>query len=120
MVKLRDVMLRSVPRLDVDTSLREAARAMSESGMDAVLITDGEGRVVGVVSQAVLAGVLDRIATAQERAGTADRAGSGAPPAPLRPRTDRQLRSPEARPHRSVRGRHRRRRPPAPVGATGK
>ena len=119
-MKLRDVMLRSVPRLDVDTSLREAARAMSESGMDAILITDGEGRVVGVVSETVLAGVLDRIATAQERVGSGHSTGSDVSPVPLGSPVDLQRRGPDAPRHRSARRRHRRGRPSAPVGAAGR
>jgi CBS-domain-containing membrane protein len=113
-VKLRDVMLRSVPRLDVDTSLREAARAMSESGMDAVLITDADGRVVGVVSEAVLSGVLDHIAMAQERA-SAERAAPSAAPTPIRPRAEPLRPGPDRPPHRAVTERRRRGRSPAPI-----
>lgn len=56
-----DVMLRSVPTVAVDASLREVAEIMAQRSGSAVLVVDDEGEVVGVVTEAVLADALDMV-----------------------------------------------------------
>lgn len=61
---VRDVVLRSVPTVGIDASLRQVADMMARAGGTAVLVVDEDGDVLGVVTEAVLAGVLDRMAEA--------------------------------------------------------
>ena len=56
-----DVMLRSVPTVTVDASLREVAEIMAQRSGSAVLVVDDEGKVMGVVTEAVLADALDMV-----------------------------------------------------------
>lgn len=75
---VRDVVLRSVPTVWIDASLRQVADMMARVGGTAVLVVDEDGSVLGVVTEAVLAGVLDRMVEAglDERAsGSRDRRG---------------------------------------------
>lgn len=58
---VRDVVLRSAPTVEIDASLRQVADMMARAGATAVLVVDEDGNVLGVVTEAVLAGVLDRM-----------------------------------------------------------
>ncbi len=50
-----DIVLRSVPTVTVQASLREVAQIMAEHAGSAVLVVDEEGKVLGVITEAVLA-----------------------------------------------------------------
>jgi CBS domain len=48
---VRDIVLRSVPTVTVETSLREVAEIMAEHAGSAVLVVDEEGKVLGVITK---------------------------------------------------------------------
>jgi CBS domain-containing protein len=69
-------MLRSVPTVTVQASLREVAEIMAEHAGSAVLVVDEEGNVLGVITEAVLASALSRvIETSQPTEATRRRSG---------------------------------------------
>ena len=70
MMDVRDIVLRSVPTVTVDASLREVAEIMAQRGGGAVLVVDDEGKVMGVVTEAVLADALN---TLTEASGSVER-----------------------------------------------
>lgn len=51
---VRDVMTREVVTVDEDTPLKEIVGLMAECGVSALPVVDGDGRVVGIVSEADL------------------------------------------------------------------
>lgn len=65
---VRDVVLRSVPTVTVEASLREVAEIMARQGGSAVMVVDEAGKVLGVVTEAVLANALNRAFEASEPA----------------------------------------------------
>jgi hypothetical protein len=58
---VRDIVLRSVPTVEVQASLREVAAIMAEHAGSAVLVVDEKGKVLGVITEAVLASALSRV-----------------------------------------------------------
>ena len=60
-MKVEEFMLRDVPVVKVGASLRDVAAVLAEHEACAVIVVDETGKVVGVVSETVLAGVLKRI-----------------------------------------------------------
>jgi len=63
-----DIVLRSVPTVTVQASLREVAQIMAEHAGSAVLVVDEEGKVLGVITEAVLASALSRVIEASQPA----------------------------------------------------
>jgi CBS domain-containing protein len=51
-MKVRDVMRTDVTTVERSTSLREVAKILAEHGISGVPVVDGDGNVVGVVSEA--------------------------------------------------------------------
>ena len=68
-MEVRDIVLRSVPTVTVEASLRDVAEIMAEHAGSAVLVVDEEGKVLGVITEAVLAGALSRVIEASQPAG---------------------------------------------------
>ena len=66
MMDVSDIVLRSVPTVTVHASLREVAEIMAQRGGGAVLVVDDEGKVMGVVTEAVLADALNTVVGASE------------------------------------------------------
>lgn len=53
-VKVRDVMTRQVVSVNGDASIKDVAEVLIAHGVSAVPVVDGEGRVLGVISEADL------------------------------------------------------------------
>lgn len=96
---IRDVVLRSVPTVKVEASLREVAEIMAQQGGSAVLVVDEAGKVLGVVTEAVLASALSRVFEASQPAAPTRRSGvHRAPSLPVVGRNTRaNMRAAEAR-----------------------
>jgi CBS-domain-containing membrane protein len=92
---VRDIVLRSVPTVTVQVSLREVAEIMAEHAGSAVLVVEEEGKVLGVITEAVLASALSRVIR-QPAVGTRCRSGihqkAGHPAAGLAGRSNRGVR----------------------------
>ena len=84
---MRDVMTQDVVTVDEHASLKEVARLLTEHRVSALPVLDGEGRVVGVVSEADLM-PKEEFPEGQPGVGCS-RAGAGARSAPRRPATRR-------------------------------
>lgn len=74
---IRSLMLTEVPVVTPDASLREVAEILSRSRGAAVVVLGDDGEVLGLITEAVLAGVLDRIFDGAED-GADPRAGQRA------------------------------------------
>jgi CBS domain-containing protein len=70
---VRDIVLRSVPTVKVQASLREVAAIMAEHAGSAVLVVDEEGNFLGVITEAVLASALSRVIEASQPSGATRR-----------------------------------------------
>jgi CBS domain-containing protein len=64
-MRIRDLMTTDVITIGAETSLKEAARRMLEAGVSGLPVTDDQGRLVGIVTEA------DFLATESERANKA-------------------------------------------------
>lgn len=60
-MQVRDVMNVDVPAIDPSSSIQEAAELLASEGVEVLLVVD-EGKLVGVISEGVLKGVLDALA----------------------------------------------------------
>lgn len=72
---VRDVVLRSVPTVTAEATLREVAEIIAQQGGSAVLVVDEEGKVLGVITEAVLASALSRVFEASQPAAPTRRSG---------------------------------------------
>jgi CBS domain-containing protein len=63
---VRDVMILSIPTVSIEASLPEVAEILAKRSGSAVLVVAEDGEVVGIVTEAVLAGALSRIVEAVE------------------------------------------------------
>lgn len=64
-MRIRDLMTTDVITIGAEASLKEAARRMLEAGVSGLPVTDGQGRLVGIVTEA------DFLATESERGNKA-------------------------------------------------
>jgi CBS-domain-containing membrane protein len=81
--RVRDVMAVEVVTVDEHAAFKEVARLLTECRVSALPVLDGQGRVVGVVSEADLL-LKEEFPEGPPRVGCS-RAGAGARPAPRRP-----------------------------------
>lgn len=69
------IMTRNVVTVTPDTSIREAAKVMSDNRISGVPVVDGEGRLVGMVSEADL--LRDRSGTSERESWWLDMLADG-------------------------------------------
>jgi CBS-domain-containing membrane protein len=81
--RVREVMTQDVVTVDEHASFKEVATLLTERRVSALPVLDGEGRVVGIVSEADL--ILKEESPRGHRRPGCCRAGAGARPAPRQP-----------------------------------
>lgn len=77
-MELRDVMISTIPTVQVDAPLPEVAEILARRSGSAVLVVAQDGEVVGVVTEAALARALGRIVEEIEAAPGFHRPRAGA------------------------------------------
>jgi CBS domain-containing protein len=82
-MKIKDIMQANVVTVRPDASLREAAQAMLEAGVNGLPVVDDERRVVGIIGlkdilrapwPSVVQAQVSRMGTLSDKAGALDRA----------------------------------------------